>query len=148
MKMFREDKEKWIAALESGEYSQAVHTLHDPNTGGFCCLGVLEHCLMNGKVESRGDGHFRGTPTENFYNRFGIVNYFGEAPASACAAAGADKQFGLQYETLLMGMNDSSIVGTKESRTFKQIARWIRKYVKVHKHDRNFKVPKTYENRA
>ena len=30
--------EKWVAALESGEYTQTVGVLHDGN--GFCCLGV------------------------------------------------------------------------------------------------------------
>lgn len=30
---------EWAAALESGEYSQTIGTLHDSN--GFCCLGVL-----------------------------------------------------------------------------------------------------------
>lgn len=32
-------QEKWIAALESGEYQQTKHRLHDEE--GFCCLGVL-----------------------------------------------------------------------------------------------------------
>ena len=32
-------KKKWIAALESGEYSQTTQRLKDAN--GFCCLGVL-----------------------------------------------------------------------------------------------------------
>ena len=34
-----EIKEKWVAALRSGEYQQTTEVLHDDN--GFCCLGVL-----------------------------------------------------------------------------------------------------------
>ena len=37
--MNQEVKEKWVAALRSGEYKQTKQTLHDKN--GFCCLGVL-----------------------------------------------------------------------------------------------------------
>ena len=32
-------KQKWIAALRSGEYPQTRRTLH--NGDGYCCLGVL-----------------------------------------------------------------------------------------------------------
>lgn len=39
---------KWLKALRSGEYTQAKGTLHDPETGGFCCLGVLQHCVDGG----------------------------------------------------------------------------------------------------
>lgn len=34
-----EVKEKWVAALTSGEYAQEVGALRTPR--GFCCLGVL-----------------------------------------------------------------------------------------------------------
>ncbi len=37
--MNQEIKEKWVAALESGEYQQARKCLNDGT--GFCCLGVL-----------------------------------------------------------------------------------------------------------
>jgi hypothetical protein len=37
--MNKEIKEKWIAALRSGEYTQAKEVLK--NESGFCCLGVL-----------------------------------------------------------------------------------------------------------
>lgn len=32
-------KQKWIAALESGEYGKTCHSLKDGS--GYCCLGVL-----------------------------------------------------------------------------------------------------------
>lgn len=37
--MKKETKDKWIAALRSGEYQQADRKLK--NGSGFCCLGVL-----------------------------------------------------------------------------------------------------------
>jgi hypothetical protein len=37
--MKQEIKEKWVAALRSGEYQQTRSTLRDGT--GFCCLGVL-----------------------------------------------------------------------------------------------------------
>ncbi len=39
-KMKAKYKKKWLAALRSGEYSQAADFLHDGD-GGYCCLGVL-----------------------------------------------------------------------------------------------------------
>lgn len=37
--MNKEIKEKWVAALRSGEYKQSSNRLRDNK--GFCCLGVL-----------------------------------------------------------------------------------------------------------
>ena len=34
-------KEKWLVALRSGEYKQAVGTLKLASRNGYCCLGVL-----------------------------------------------------------------------------------------------------------
>ncbi|MFC4114138.1 hypothetical protein [Nonomuraea zeae] len=39
--MNAEVKADWVAALRSGEYTQAEGKLFDPETGGYCCLGVL-----------------------------------------------------------------------------------------------------------
>jgi hypothetical protein len=33
-------KRVWVEALRSGKYKQTQGTLHNLNTGGFCCLGV------------------------------------------------------------------------------------------------------------
>ncbi len=35
---------KWVKALRSGEYKQGYGCLHDNETKGYCCLGVL--CKM------------------------------------------------------------------------------------------------------
>lgn len=34
-------KAKWIKALRSGKYSQSMGMMYEPETAGFCCLGVL-----------------------------------------------------------------------------------------------------------
>lgn len=39
-KLPKEFKEKWIAALRSGEYKQGTDILYDANCDCFCCLGV------------------------------------------------------------------------------------------------------------
>ena len=43
----REEKEKWVAALRSGEYEQGFGKLEAEGLGGmrYCCLGVLCHIL-------------------------------------------------------------------------------------------------------
>lgn len=58
-------KAKWLKALRSGKYKQAKETLYDSETCGFCCLGVLEHVCMNGKVEDR------DLPSLQFYEHIG-----------------------------------------------------------------------------
>lgn len=40
-KMDPELKQKWIAALKSGEYKQGKSCLHDVEQDTYCCLGVL-----------------------------------------------------------------------------------------------------------
>jgi hypothetical protein len=45
MAMNPQVKQKWVAALRSGEYKQATHYLNSPQ--GFCCLGVL--CDLHAK---------------------------------------------------------------------------------------------------
>lgn len=39
---------KWLKALRSGEYKQAGGALFDEEKVGYCCLGVLQHCLDGG----------------------------------------------------------------------------------------------------
>ena len=48
--MSRENGEKWLAALRSGEYEQGKGCLY--SSGKYCCLGVLEQ-VVSGKVEDR-----------------------------------------------------------------------------------------------
>ncbi len=45
-------RDKWIAALRSGDYKQTIGTLRDA-TGSHCCLGVLCELYSN-----NGKGHW------------------------------------------------------------------------------------------
>ncbi len=44
--MNAEMKATWIAALRGGGFKQTTGVLHDPEDGGYCCLGVL--CEVTG----------------------------------------------------------------------------------------------------
>lgn len=125
MKMFKEDKEAWLAALRSGEYKQGIYTLHNTADDSYCCLGVLQSCLMDGKIEKRHNINYQlnydAAPSEDFYNLFGIVDYNEDSPADSSVS----------YESHLMGMNDEG------THTFSEIADWIEKNVKTHKHGRS-----------
>lgn len=55
------DKKKiWLDALRSGEYKQAKDTLHNLDTGGFCCLGVAAKVWGLGDPEWFGRGYENG----------------------------------------------------------------------------------------
>ena len=56
IRMPKESWDKWEAALLSGEYKQGREALYDKETGGYCCLGVLQHCLA-GEVETNARGN-------------------------------------------------------------------------------------------
>jgi len=64
--------DKWLAALRSDEYRQVTGRLE--KNGGFCCLGVLQHCL-DGEVEKHGDGLSETLPTSTWLFQKGIHFY-------------------------------------------------------------------------
>ena len=74
----REIKKMWLAALESGEYEQGYGQLYNKLNKAFCCLGVLQHCLLDGEVEVAEtdehpifkEGDFIGLPSKWFYDKF------------------------------------------------------------------------------
>lgn len=47
-KMDPELKQKWIAALKSGEYKQGKACLHNEDEDTYCCLGVLNEVAQLG----------------------------------------------------------------------------------------------------
>ena len=67
--MNQQIKEKWIAALRSGEYNQSSNKLR--STQGFCCLGVLcdlyakEH--NDSEWEYRYENEYHTQPTDYWY---------------------------------------------------------------------------------
>lgn len=100
-------KQKWIAALESGEYKQARKVLYDGE--GYCCLGVL--CRVAGAT----------------FEHSGLLF---EPPVLAgdrlddgqCLNGGALFRFGIDdnEQTILIGLNDG------RCKSFKEIAAYIR----------------------
>src|SRR3954466_4218538 len=70
-KLRPEVKEKWVAALRSGEYKQGRSYLHSQNPDGedrFCCLGVLcELAVQEGRVAVNQEGQAAGGVTAFYY---------------------------------------------------------------------------------
>lgn len=104
--------EKWLTALRSGEYKQAQETLYDPNTKGYCCLGVacrLEYPLHYLKASN---GDFagilqKGTTTD-------LMKYdLKKIPKVLKTSSNSSNLVGE-----LTGMNDDGC-------TFEEIADWI-----------------------
>lgn len=117
----REIKRKWVAALESGQYKQTQCTLYDPATKGFCCLGVLQHILLDGKVQTEDcttgsipnaqtweqDICIAGAPSQEFWDMFPQLKWVGDNASH------------------LIGFNDD------EHWDFKEIAAYLRANWKV-----------------
>lgn len=68
MKIAKELKAKWLAALRSGDYKQGKNYLHNSAKDTFCCLGVL--CEVAGIP--RRDAKLFGDPVDdyNFAGKF------------------------------------------------------------------------------
>ena len=76
--MPEKDAKAWLKALRSGEYDQIGGSLTD-GAGGFCCLGVQQHCKLKGYVEIDERGYVREVPTKQYLQENGIfyANKFG-----------------------------------------------------------------------
>lgn len=101
-------KDRWLTALRSGKYKQGRFSLYNKKDKDFCCLGVLQHCTMNGKVEAHADnGVPRGTPTHEYFER---------NPHLQWVSDNMDR---------LIDLNDSE--PGEGHKTFRGIATWIEK---------------------
>jgi hypothetical protein len=65
IRMPKENLDAWLTALRSGNFAQGRRALLDEVTGGYCCLGVLEHCLT-GEIERHPDGSPKEYPSESW----------------------------------------------------------------------------------
>jgi hypothetical protein len=73
------NREKWVAALRSGEYQQAGGKLRT-NWGGFCCLGVACELAAIEGVIPEWDGGYCGdnqVPPEAVVNWLGLTSECG-----------------------------------------------------------------------
>lgn len=66
------DAKRWLKALRDGTFIQSSGTLHDANTGGFCCLGVEQYANNKCFVEYEG-AHFLGYPTFDYHKERGYL---------------------------------------------------------------------------
>lgn len=118
--MTPELKQKWIAALRSGEHAQTTGTLEridtDGITQGYCCLGVL--CKISGLI--------RSVKRNDYYHLPTYVEYEGSRISPS------DKQlakFGIDKEDAkdLVAMNDGTH-GIKHH-SFNAIAKHIEEHL-------------------
>lgn len=102
-------KEKWVAALRSGNYKQGKNVLK--RNGAYCCLGVL--CEVAGDAKLDHDG--------NMVRSFNSMNIYGEV----------NPYLGLsgRLQKVLASHNDGS--ENKTQKNFKEIADLIDDFVEV-----------------
>lgn len=103
--MNRELRDKWTAALRSGEYAQATGTLYREIAPAYCCLGVL--CVVAGLPREDIEGY----STLGKIDRLGMLN--------------SDINIADNLETQLVSMNDSP------GYPFSKIADWIEQNIPV-----------------
>ena len=103
-------KEKWVAALRSGEYQQTHESLRDEE--GHCCLGVL--CDIHNQ-ETSVDGWGQAQFQDNYYERSGFLPEI----VQEWAELSSDPQAGCHT---LSHLNDSG-------HDFEQIANRIENYL-------------------
>ena len=110
MSKLTEAQERWMTALESGEYKQTRSRLRDAN--GFCCLGVA--CDVSGLGEWR---KLSGLDKFEFRTSYG-------ARADLGLPFSVREQLGISHDDnradRLVELNDH------EGKTFAEIAKWIR----------------------
>jgi len=88
--------QKWVIALRSGEYSQTTGTLEDDS--GHCCLGVACEVFIPKKLQIRdNDGYLIGGMPSGL-------------PASQAASPEWLSQIERILETYIPGLNDDGVV--------------------------------------
>ena len=111
MTKLTEAQERWVTALESGDYKQTRGRLRDDN--GFCCIGVACDVLGLGKWVSCG-GWWMYTDGRR-EERYGLLGIVRKRLSITCSA-----------ENMLPCMNDD------DGATFAEIAKWIRELSLIH----------------
>jgi hypothetical protein len=112
--MDQELKAKWIAALRSGNYTQARETLRSDDRG-YCCLGVLLEVSCLGEWEG---SCYRLRNADDEYS-----------PTIESDLGSRREQFGLSREqhNTLVHMNDGDKAWTGNPQSFDAIADYIEK---------------------
>ena len=117
-------REKWLEALESGEYQQTTMVLHDGR--GYCCLGVAARVM--GKTFECLDGVYfvdNSTQLLRSYREIGL-----RSPAGSCALGCQSlvrEYIREHYASSTCGVNLTTL-NDELGLTFKQIADILRKF--------------------
>lgn len=142
-------KRKWLRALRSGSYDQTTGILYRDevivnNAGkvmdpaGFCCLGVLEHCTMDGKVEGGPDRYNNGyvsylvMPSIQYWNLIkarGVESDEFDAVMTELSGLNDDRKVTIKDRTSVV---DDDTIAKIEANGFDDIADYIAKRVGTH----------------
>jgi hypothetical protein len=109
MSLKPEVKEKWVAALRSGDYAQTQNHLRDSK--GFCCLGVLCELHRQEKPDNKNRWN------EDKANIAGVQTYHGSVALLPCTVKKWADNVDDNLETLAW-MND-------QGKSFAEIADYI-----------------------
>ena len=118
-------KAKWIDALGSGEYPQAIGCLNDGK--GFCCLGVLAdlHVKEGEAAWLRYEGMYKYKTPDNMIGEASVLPYTVRQWSGLENGVGSLPSFtdrnGKEY-TALTQLNDDGF-------TFEQISDFIRAFI-------------------
>ncbi len=108
---------KWVKALRSGKYKQGYGRLHDPESNGYCCLGVL--C----KIYEKDYVGMDITLQNNDYLPSDIIEDFNISDG-ICGRVNGITRNGI---TIGKKQYDSLVEANDKNESFANIANWIEK---------------------
>lgn len=115
--------EKWIEALESGEYEQGTVSLYNDETNQYCCLGVLGVVCGISQENLNGMGYF--TDVFSLEDQSDKDFLFQPLISSLETPIKLPDDRITEVQTKLTIMNDS------ERKSFKEIASWLRENLEL-----------------
>lgn len=110
--MNKELKQKWLAALRSGEYKQGEGKLYNPLDNSYCCLGVLCDLVRDPKEDwQKCENQYMITINDIEIGQNGWAMSFGDGPIP--------DGFPLAWHQKRIAVRND------DGQTFEQIADWI-----------------------
>ena len=116
-KQILKNREKWEAALVSGKYKQATHVLHNPETDGYCCLGVAAEVLGVPRVSK-----VKESVSKEIRDYYGKDDAWSVAPFEVRRALGLVDEVGSKRNA----SGDSLTERNDSGQTFEQIANLLK----------------------
>jgi hypothetical protein len=116
IKLPKHVKAKWVKALRSGEYEQCQRRLADFK-GGFCCLGVLQHVLDDGKIDLNEHGLARTFMSFETEQNLGVYHALNQQTKNKGG-------YSVCVRDKLASMNDGGYE-YPTTKSFKEISDWI-----------------------